>query len=150
MINTELFKYAKSLLLFNIHQSEVFEKQDTNEVRSQSLKRLEQQIRTQLKSISLQEELFYQINQYQIQENKSKIEIAPSSDKLIEKKQEIINFISGKLGYIDPNEQNLIFNMKEESISYYEAKLIRVTLMLRSRQIIIDINNSLGLYFNIY
>ena len=81
-------------------------------VRSQSLKRLEQQIRTQLKSISLQEELFYQINQYQIQENKSKIEIAPSSDKLIEKKQEIINFISGKLGYIDPNEQNLIFNMK--------------------------------------
>jgi len=56
-MNYNLFIYAKNLLLFSIHQNEIFEIHEKNETRREYLKKVEEKLRELLKKLSFEEEL---------------------------------------------------------------------------------------------
>ena len=165
-LNVSLFKYAKCVLLFAIHQSEVFEKQENNDYRVQNLKKIEISLRSLLKSLASEEEAFYLLNDYSKFENRAKNDMNPElTQKLKDKKTEIIQFISSSLNIVDPVEQELLFGdsneekvvgggglgggiggIREEGLNYYEGRLLRICLMVRSRGVIANINSVMGLW----
>lgn len=135
-------------MLFNLHQSDVFEKQETNEMRLNILKRIEVQLRQLLKSISNEEELSFLLNQFEIKQNKSKLTINPESEKLQADKQELMTFMS-TIGF-DVSDHEFLFSMNEESMAYFETKLLRLALMTRIRHLLSQINFSMNFYTRSY
>ena len=148
LLNVSYFKYAKFLLLYNFHQSDVFEKQETNENRINIMKRIETQLRSLLKTIAHEEELSYLLNKYEIFWNKCKTIINPDNEKLNAEKQEVINFMN--ICGFDASDHESLFSLKEESLSYFETKMLRLSLMMRIRHLLSQINCSMNFYTRSY
>jgi hypothetical protein len=165
LLNVSLFKYAKCMLLLAIHHSEVFEKQENNDYRVQNLKKIELSIRSLLKNLSSEEEVLFHLNEYYKLEARAKSDMSPElTQKLKEKKIEISQLISSLLNINDSSEQELFFKesmdeksypgtfnnhvsgIKEEGLNYYEGRLLRVCIMVRSRSAIASINCIMGLW----
>ena len=148
LLNVSLFKYAKLLLLYNFHQSDVFEKQETNENRINIMKRIETQLRTLLKVVANEEELTFMLFKFEVFRNKSKSTVNPDTEKLNAEKQEVINFMN-VCGF-DPVDHEFLFSLKEESLSYFETKQQRISLMMRIRHLLSQVNVSMNFYSRSY
>ena len=135
-------------MLFNLHQTDVFEKQETNEMRINTLKRIEVQLRQLLKTISNEEELTFLLNEYEIFKYKSKLTLNPETEKLQTEKQKILSFMA-VCGF-DPSDHEYLFSLKEESLSYFETKQLRISLMIRVRLLLSQINFSMNFYTRSY
>lgn len=148
LLNISYFKYAKCLLLFNLHQSDVFEKQETNENRMNILKRIEVQLRQLLKTISNEEELSYLLNKYKILEQKTKLSLNPNNEHLQTEKQTLTNFMQ-TCGF-EPGDHEFLFSVKEESSTYFETRTQRIALIMRVRHLLSQINFSMNFYTRCY
>jgi len=108
------------------------------------LKRIEIQLRILLKSISNEEELSFLLYNFSIFSNKSKLLLNPDTEKLSLDRQEIVNFMV--ICGFEAADHDILFSLKEESLTYFEGKQQRIGLIVRIRHLLSQINFSMNFY----
>lgn len=112
------------------------------------LKRIEAQLRQLLKTIANEEELSSLLYSYKISEERKKVALNPNIEKLQAEKQEVITFMS-TCGF-EAGDHELLFSLKEESLTYFETRVQRLALMMRVRHLLSQINFSMNFYTRSY